>query len=375
MKYMGSKRAMLLNGLGKLIDSEVTKANRFVDLFSGSAAVACYVATRYDVKVRAFDLQEYGVALANAVVMRTAVLDADEIWQRWEKVAGRIVRSKTFPSNKSLTQKIVKEARVWSAESGDPITRAYGGHYFSCGQAVWIDALRQTLPAEPSHYAVALAALIQASSECAAAPGHTAQPFQPTKTAKRYLADAWDRDVRARTKRALGNLCSVHAKKLGHAKCKDANNAAKQLRTGDLVFVDPPYSGVHYSRFYHVLETVARGYCGEVSGVGRYPSREERPRSKYSVGTESNSALDDLLATLAARETTVILTFPDHECSNGLSGEDVVEIARKHFRVKQKSVKSEFSTMGGIGNGNSGSAGRDARQHADELILLLKSKG
>ncbi|MCB9133375.1 MAG: DNA adenine methylase [Anaerolineales bacterium] len=32
---------------------------------------------------------------------------------------------------------------------------------------------------------------------------------------------------------------------------------AATLNNNDLVFVDPPYSSVQYSRFYHVLETVA----------------------------------------------------------------------------------------------------------------------
>lgn len=374
MKYMGSKRGMLSNGLGTLIGSEIAKSNRFVDLFTGSGAVARYAATRFSIEVRAFDLQDYGVVLANAIIGRTRALDAHAIWAGWHKAAHQLVDSPKIPSWDPLTKKTVKEARVWSSQSNNSVTRAYGGHYYSPHQSVWIDALRSTMPASSLAHSVALAALIQASSECAAAPGHTAQPFQPTKTAKPYLLDAWKRDVPARTKRALELLCSTYAKQRGKASSGDANEAAKNLASGDLVFVDPPYSGVHYSRFYHVLETIARGGCGEVSGVGRYPAREERPRSKYSVSTESNAALNDLLTTLSERDTTVILTFPDHECSNGLSGEDVIGLAREHFSVKQKSVKSRFSTLGGIGNGNAGSAGRQARHHAEELILLLRPK-
>jgi adenine-specific DNA-methyltransferase len=154
---------------------------------------------------------------------------------------------------------------------------------------------------------VALAALIQAASESAAAPGHTAQPLQPTRTAKPFLQRAWAFDIADRTKKALGEIAGRYAREIGGAQVGDANEAAAQLRKGDLVFIDTPYSGEHYSRFYHVLETIVNGECGEVSGVGRYPARDLKPKSKFSLKTESNSALDNLLETIAKQGAKAIL--------------------------------------------------------------------
>jgi adenine-specific DNA-methyltransferase len=373
MKYMGSKRAMLQNGLGVLLTEELSKGGRFVDLFTGSGAVAWYAAMNHSVEVHAHDLQSYGVILANAVLGRTKPLDGLAIWEQWDKAARKIVSTSKPPTFERLTQKIVKDMRTWSgSQEGRVITGAYGGHYFSPLQAVWIDALRATLPTGNAERTLALAALIEAASKCAAAPGHTAQPFQPTRSAKPFLKEAWDRDVSLRVKNSLLELAGYRAKVIGHAAVGDANKAAESLKKGDLVFVDPPYSGVHYSRFYHVLETIAQGQCGEVSGTGRYPSPEKRPRSKYSVGSESVEALDDLLETLASRETRVVLTFPNHDCSNGLSGSKVKKIARKYFTVEVQSVKSRFSTLGGSGSGVAGSEGRAARHNANELILVLR---
>lgn len=62
MKYMGSKRAMLENGLGELLGQEIQTANRFVDLFTGSAAVAAHVGCRFHLPVLAFDLPLKGSA-------------------------------------------------------------------------------------------------------------------------------------------------------------------------------------------------------------------------------------------------------------------------------------------------------------------------
>jgi adenine-specific DNA-methyltransferase len=372
MKYMGSKRAMLQNGLGELLDREAAGARRFVDFFAGSGAVAIYVARKFPVPVLAFDLQRYSTVLTAAVVSRQAKLNWQAAWQNWHKAAAARFSAGKIPTVEKLTRAIVAELRSWCDDQVDlPVTKAYGGHYYSPRQSVWIDVLRANLPPRNPATTVAVAALIQAASQCAAAPGHTAQPFQPTRTAKRFIEEAWSKDILAKTKSAFEALAGQCALRRGDAQVADANDAAEQLQEGDLAFIDPPYSGVHYSRFYHVLETIAHGTCGEVSGIGRYPATAFRPRSRYSLKRESPNALDDLLRTVASRGAKAVLTFPDHGCSNGLSGDSVREIAANHFRVHERQVESKFSTLGGTGDYRSDEAGRAARQNAKELMLVL----
>ena len=79
--------------------------------------------------------------------------------------------------------------------------------------------------------------------------------------------------MQAYTLQSLNVISLQFASKKGSAVVADANATAKTLKAGDIAFIDPPYSGVQYSRFYHVLETVAKGECGVVSGTGRYPTR------------------------------------------------------------------------------------------------------
>ena len=379
MKYMGSKRIMLLNGLGSILSEEITSAKRFVDLFVGSGAVAIHVAQKYSVPVLAYDLQMYSTVLANAVISRKSLIDWEPVWKSWYSRAEKVYSSKRPLEASKITQAIVKDFRYYCIRQESPITRAYGGHYFSPSQALWIDALRSTLPSDENAQTVALAALISAASQCAASPGHTAQPLQPTKSAKKFLNAAWNTDVVEKTKTAFEAISKQCAKGTGKAAVADANEAAKQLQKGDLVFIDPPYSGVHYSRFYHVLETIAQGKCGKVTGVGRYPDPELRPKSKYSLQTESSNALDELLSTISAKKAKAILTFPDHPCSNGLSGNKVKRIAKKYFDVRQRTVKSKFSTLGGRAEAEreirkkegKKDHGRQARMNAKELILVL----
>jgi adenine-specific DNA methylase len=365
---------MLENGLGVLLEREVPRSRRFVDLFAGSGAVSIRVAQRFPIEVQAFDLQYYSAVLTDSVVRRAEKIQWQAIWRAWLQRAQQIVPIKC-PVPQKITKSSVADLRAWSSEQFSlPITKAYGGHYFSPQQAVWFDALRATLPRRESARTVALASLIQVASACAAAPGHTAQPFQPTRTAKRYLLEAWNRDVIGRTKAVFQVLASQFALMVGSAAVEDANEAAKNLQEGDLAFIDPPYSGVHYSRFYHVLETIAHGQCTEVSGTGRYPAPEFRPRSRYSVTSESNSALDELLKSVSSNGARAIVTFPDYDCSNGLSGECLQEIARKYFRIRGRTVKSRFSSLGGTGDLRGNEAGRAPRKHANELMLVLEPK-
>ena len=74
MKYMGSKRAMLQNGLGELLGRQVLNAPRFVDLFAGAGSVAIHVARKFPISVLAFDLQSYSAVLTSAVVGRQTPL-------------------------------------------------------------------------------------------------------------------------------------------------------------------------------------------------------------------------------------------------------------------------------------------------------------
>jgi adenine-specific DNA-methyltransferase len=370
---MGSKRAMLLNGLGDLLADTAPTTKRFVDLFAGSGAVAIHVATKYEIPVVASDLQRYSAVLAGAVLERKTELEWEKIWTEWHASAKEVYSRQRPPKVNRVTKKTVEDFRDWSLRRRSlPLTKAYGGHYYSPVQAVWIDAFRATLPQQKPAQTVALAALLHVASRCAASPGHTAQPLQPGRNANTYIAEAWGKDVPTLNREFFSSLSKLYAKREGVTKTADANLAADDVQETDLVFIDPPYSGVQYSRFYHVLESVATGSPGDVSGSGRNPPPEMRPHSRYSIITGASKAFSELLSKLGTKGAKCIITFPAHECSNGLSGELVREIAREHFKVKEKLVQSKFSTLGGVsvevGNG------RTPRHAAEELILTLSPK-
>lgn len=375
---MGSKRSMLTNGLGSLILSEGAHSNRLIDLFSGSGAVSWFMAEKTDKPVFSIDIQYFSKALALSILSRTTPIDHKAIADKWLgktidlyydhpflKEAEQIVKkARNVVELVSLSRQICSsmlnhEWVIWSA---------YGGYYFSPTQSILLDAMRSSIPKRGVNHWICLAAIIITASKCAASPGHTAQPFSPTATAGPFILEAWGKDPLTIARQSLLEICNRYSQVKGDAKVGDAIKFAKQLNERDLVFVDPPYSGVHYSRFYHVLETVARGRCGTVSGAGRYPPLDERPSSQFSQKSKAKSALKNLLANLAYSGCSVIFTFPQQESSNGLSGQLVVDAATDCFRIAKQVVNSKFSTLGGNNHH------RSARKDTKEMILLLKPK-
>lgn len=376
MKYMGSKRTLLLNGLGTIIEEHGQSYNRIVDLFCGASSVSWFAAKRLRKHVFACDLQEYAVVLAAAVIERLQPADWTCIEREWLSPARATLNgwhiwkdARNLDCSGTDIVAWQKEAQELCRSNSDTssflVFRCYGGYYFSPTQALAFDAMLDTLPSDRNIRQLCLAAAIIAASNCAASPGHTAQPFKATKTASKYLLDAWQRDPFAYASKALKKLAPLHAHVLGKSLVGDANEIANDLSADDLVFIDPPYSAVQYSRFYHVLETIARGRCSSVSGEGRYPPRSERPESLYSQRSKSQFVISDLLAKLASNGCTVVMTFPESECSNGLSGVGLESIAQQYFRVERKTINSKFSTLGG------NTIHRMAREHKDEFILIL----
>jgi adenine-specific DNA-methyltransferase len=373
VKYMGSKRWMLSNGLGHVLTDVAPTGERFVDLFSGSAAVASFVAENVETSVVAADLQLYSTVLAEAVISRTSPVSR-KVVDSWISRAMTAVTGKSgWVEDRWRTRKVSKTAvlqmRQYSAKSPGLIAPLYGGYYFSPRQAAALDALHEQLPRPKAQRSLCLAALVGTATRCSASPGHTAQPFGPTKTALPFIQTAWAHDPFEVAKEIAFGLADRVALVAGRGVVSDALEFARtSLTANDVVFLDPPYSAAQYSRFYHVLETIARGSCGPVSGVGRYPSRDERPTSLFSQKAMASIAMADLLEAIGTQGCTAVLTFPQHGCSNGVTGEALITLARTWFEVDVLPVPMRYSTLGG------NNSSRAARRKSVELVMTMTKR-
>jgi adenine-specific DNA-methyltransferase len=80
-----------------------------------------------------------------------------------------------------------------------------------------------------------------------------------------------------------------------------------------VVYADPPYAFVHYSRFYHAMETIVKYDYPEIQHMrgavvkGRY--RSERHQSPFCIRTQVNGAFVDLFEGVKGSGSDLLLSY------------------------------------------------------------------
>jgi hypothetical protein len=85
-------------------------------------------------------------------------------------------------------------------------------------------------------------------------------------------------------------------------------------------------------------------------------------------------AMANLLSAIGKCKAKAIVTFPNANCSNGLSGAAIKKLAAMHFAVEEHEVESHFSTLGGTNRKSRTGNLRKPRLKIKELILTLHPK-
>jgi adenine-specific DNA methylase len=80
----------------------------------------------------------------------------------------------------------------------------------------------------------------------------------------------------------------------------------------ELYYLDPPYTAQQYSRFYHILETIATGAIpnlpsGEAITSGIYT--KNRYKSAFSSRKKASDALAHILSRAAKKQITVLVSY------------------------------------------------------------------
>lgn len=148
------------------------------------------------------------------------------------------------------------------------ISRYYGGVYFSYRQAVWIDVILESI-----HRSVAkenrdlfLAALLSTASDMADTVGkHFAQPIKARDSKGNIKITVYNKALKDKTIDVVSLyrdwlLRYISVPRTSHGFCTMQGDYLECLRnlpaSIKTVYADPPYTRDHYSRFYHVLETI-----------------------------------------------------------------------------------------------------------------------
>ena len=77
----------------------------------------------------------------------------------------------------------------------------------------------------------------------------------------------------------------------------------------DLIYIDPPYTNAHYSRFYHILETLVVYDYPELEYFGRY--RNDRFQSPFCIKSEALREFDRMIGACARINKTAVISYSD----------------------------------------------------------------
>ena len=112
-----------------------------------------------------------------------------------------------------------------------------------------------------------------------------------------------------------------------------------------MIYADPPYTYDHYSRFYHVYETLVRYDYPESIGIGRY--RPDRFRSTFSLRAQVADQIDQLVESCSLIGAELVLSYPE----NGLLKDSKAAIGSmllKHYsRYEAYEIEHFHSSLGG----------------------------
>ena len=390
--YLGCK-LRILDVLERVLDTVDPGRGGVLDLFSGTGVVAAHLARHRP--VIAADIQEYARVLASALLADRAPSPSEAL----ELLAGA-VRHRAATSGSELTALIEYEHQCLAhAETGDPdalcsiiedgsllrsgigpspkdrrlgrllaraarempagpdtvLTRYYGGVYFSYEQALTLDGLTTAVRALPQPFRdVGLAAVMGTASDIVSSVGNQfAQPLrprmsdgQPKPSSLRTVARRRRLSVSDRFLTWMDRYVSLPAPEhRGVAVCGDFEGTlANPPASISAVYADPPYTRDHYSRYYHVLETIALGDEPEVSRmrlgsetlISRGLYRDRRHQSPFCIKSRAPQAFATLFAGARHLGVPLVVSYSPHGAGSAsrprlMTIGDIVGLAREWY--------------------------------------------
>lgn len=389
--YLGSK-LRLVEPIAKIIDEIDPTRGTVCDLFAGSGTVS--LALSRERTVISADIQHYSSVIGNALLMQLGMtVDIDdlqnELCEKSKEIA-KTLRPAIEPllaieasaiqssvNDPSLLCNIVESGSILGGhdDSIDPqlkrakkecqerierdnldqklmATQYFGGVYFSYDQAFQIDCFSEALKSFPqSIQMLGLASVLSTASDIVNSIGKQfAQPMRPRNKEgeiKQHLVKQICRDklssVQCKITEWMAKYLSI-PRSAGHRVVTGdfRNILENECHDAAVVYADPPYTRDHYSRFYHVLETLCLRDMPTVSatrldGYGstsRGIYRDDRHQSPFCIKSKATSAFEQLFRRVANLKIPILLSYSPY-LKNGhprmVTVDSIVGLAKTFF--------------------------------------------
>lgn len=324
IRYMGNKNK-LLDFIVPEIEKITKPGNVVCDLMSGTGAIAYALKNKYTVYTN--DIQYYSYIITKAIIENNYV--------KINQATAINDLEKNFKIN-------MQEKKYCFFEKNFTDT------YFSGPQCIEIDSIRYAIEKINDEYKkdLYLTALMYSMSKCESTSGHFAQ----------YLPKDHNRVISLRQKSIWNEFLikcddfddlvfSTYKNKAFNLDYKDFFKT-DYFKNVECVYIDTPYTGEQYSRFYHVLETVTKYDNPKLEFKAKY--RTDRYMSPFSLRTTVKQEFKNMLLYLSKENKKVVLSYS----TKGLISIDELEFIFmklfKHVKLLKKIYKHSTQGKGSI---------------------------
>ena len=383
IKYMGSKTKIMdfvVNGL-----NEVYTGGVILDLFAGSASLSG--ALRHQAPIHSNDIQEYSAVLANTYLTSfkdSCTPSAQELTAKAAHYVEQHLHLLTdelhYLDIEDLQHFNTVEAtnRQFIDHAFDSayhlFTKNYSGTWWTARQCMWIDAYRQVAEEykDSSIYAVILSSLMYAMAYTSQGTGHYAQYRDAKNTSSMndimiYRRRDVSRYFERKYDEALLDIPSHQPTQLHRTTSLDFIDCLNDF-SGGTVYADPPYCFVHYSRFYHALETLVKYDYPELQlkggqlVKGRY--REDRHQSPFCIKTKVKQAFESMFEGVKQTDSNLVLSYSKNGMIEIAALESIAaDVFGNRYTLDIVSRDYKHMTLGRQG---------DAHRNVEECLLLAK---
>ena len=405
IQYLGSK-LKVVDDIISAIDKITPEGSKVADLFSGSGVVSYRIAQKY--LTVSNDVQEYCSVINKTLLASNGRKTAPptlmglketksyiDTRNRLENVFERALNyEKSILENKNyelLAQLRTKGIFYDGSEmeenmrqfNADVFGRAIGmfniseidkerrngqyslftlyylNSYFSISQCIEIDSLRSAIDSLDNEYDrnFSLACLMHAVSEVVCSVGKNfAQPMKVLDgngNIKRFAMNRCLRDSLLSLEKPYTDMYEKLMQRDevfssdNQIYCEDIITLLDSFKPGEIAtfYLDPPYTIDHYSRFYHVLETLVRYDYPELERKrlngrerilnGRY--RADRYQSGFCIPSRGPLEFEKMISKIRSLDGNIILSYSDSNDSldtrkRVISIDELNAILKKYYR-------------------------------------------
>lgn len=302
MRYLGSK-VKLLEQIESVIDKNNIEGETFADLFAGTGCVGDYFKSRY--KIISNDFLYYSYVFNKAKLMNADIPQFKCFNKKYCKNIFEWLNSREY----------VPDDTYFVYKNYTPIGNRM---FFTEKNGIKIDGVRKTIESlygdgvlEEKEYFFLVASLLESVTKVSNTSGTYEAYFKfwDSRAEKDFILEPLE-------------LNSVDELKENVVLCEDVNKLVRNI-SGDIAYIDPPYTVTQYVSAYHMLETISKDDSPAIKGVGGKRGRGDK-NSLYAQRTQAKRIFEDLFRQIQFEH--VLISYSNQ----GLVPlEELIELARK----------------------------------------------